>query len=322
MKVLYSLTFETPIFDALMKKHPDLSCVRIDSDDDVRRECPDADVFIVAGSHYNKKVAGILNEHAKKLRWIQATSDGLDKFVIPGIPDGVMITNTSGTKGSTIAEHAMGLLIALHQCIPEFERMRVTRQWDRVTVRPKIGSIEGQTIVTAGYGTIGKEVARKAKAFDAYVIALNRSGKNDGEADEVFTVDKLRDILPKADALFMCMPFTKQTQGLIGAAELALLKPTAVVINVARGELIDTDALVAALKNGQIAGAGLDVIDPEPLPADHPLWDFENVIISPHAAAHGGPLYERMSELFADNIERFMKGEPLRNVVNLDEHAV
>ncbi|MEQ8195027.1 MAG: D-2-hydroxyacid dehydrogenase [Rhodospirillales bacterium] len=322
MKVLYSITFETPIFDALMKKYPDLTCARIDSDEDLARECPDADVFIVAGSHYNINVAAILKARAKKLRWIQATSDGLDKFAIPGIPDGVIITNTSGTKGRTIAEHALGLLIALHQCIPDFERMRVTRQWDRVTVRPKIGSIEGQTIVTAGYGTIGKEVARKAKAFDAHVIALNRSGKNEGAADEVFTMDKLRDVLPRADALFMCMPFTKQTQGLIGADELALLKPTAMIVNVARGELIDTDALVAALRNGKIAGAGLDVIDPEPLPEDHALWNFENVIISPHAAAHGGPIYERMLELFVDNIERFMKGDSLRNVVKLEEHTV
>ncbi len=324
MKLLHAITYKTTLFEELQKKYPDSQFIRATTPEDFERECPDCDAIIIAGSFYNQAVADILRKSAKKLRWIQAGSDGLDKFVKPGAPDGVIITNTSGTKGSTIAEHAMGMLIALHQKIHLFERLRTRKDWlqNRSDLRPQIGSIEGHTLVLAGYGNIGKEIARKAKAFDANVIAVNRSGTGDGAADEIVPITKLHDVLPKADALMLCMPITNQTRGIIGKAELALLKPSAVIVNVARGELIDTKAMVQALKDDKLAGAGLDVVDPEPLNQDHPLWDFDNVIISPHVAAHGGPLYERLAQLYADNIERFLNNEPLRNVVNLEEHAV
>ena len=328
MKILHSLTYKTPLFEELQKKYPDSQFIRTETPEDFERECPDCDAVIVAGSFYNQAVADILRKSAKKLRWIQAGSDGLDKFVKPGIPDGVVITNTSGTKGRTIGEHAIGLLIALHQKIHVFERHRITKEWgqSRKLLRPQIGSIEGHTLVLLGYGHIGKEIARKAKAFDANVIALNRSGtaagKDNGAADQIMIIDKLHDVLPKADALMLCMPITKQTRGILGAQELAMLKPSAVIVNVARGELIDTDALVQALKGGKLAGAGLDVIEPEPLPQDHALWDLENVIISPHVAGHGGPLYERLADLYAKNIERFHNDQPLLNIVNLEDHAV
>jgi len=324
MKILHSLTYKTNLFDTLQKKYSDIQFVRIETPEDIKRECSDCDALIVAGSRYNNEVADTLRQHAKKLRWIQAGSDGLDKFVKPGIPDGVTITNTSGTKGGTIAEHAIGLLIALHQKIHRYERMRDNRDWQagRIAMRPLVGSIENQTLLILGYGHIGKEIARKAKAFDATVIAFNRSGKNGGEADEVVSIEKLHDYLPKADAVFFSMPFTKQTRGIFGAKEIGMVKDGAMIVNVARGELIDTDAMVKALQEGKLGGAGLDVIEPEPLPADHPLWDIENVIISPHVAGHGGPLYERIAELYADNIERFYNGEPLRNIINLEDHAV
>jgi D-2-hydroxyacid dehydrogenase (NADP+) len=324
MKLLHALTYETTLFDELQKKYPDSQFIRATTPEDFERECSDCDAIIIAGSFYNQAVADILRKSAKKLRWIQAGSDGLDKFVKPGAPDGVTITNTSGTKGGTIAEHAMGMLIALYQKIHLFERLRAGKDWlqNRSDLRPQIGSIEGHTLVLAGYGHIGKEIARKAKAFNATVIAINRSGKGDGSADEIVTFDQLHDVLPKADALMLCMPFTKETRGLFGKKEIEMLKPGAMIVNVARGELIDTDAMVQALKDGKLGGAGLDVIEPEPLPADHPLWDIDNVIISPHVAAHGGPLYQRLAELYADNVDRFIKGEPLHNVVNLEDHAV
>ena len=324
MKILHSLTYQTKLFDELQKKYPDSQFVRVESPEDVARECPDCDALIIAGSRYNDEVAEIVTKIAKKIRWIQAGSDGLDKFVKRSIPEGVVITNTSGTKGRTIAEHAMGLLLALHQKIHVIERHRPTKDWleSRIQMRPITNSIEGHTIVLIGYGHIGKEIARKAKAFDSHVIAINRSGTGDGAADEILPVEKLHDVLPQADALMLCIPFTKKTRDIIGKAELALMKPTAVIVNVARGELIDTDAMVQALRDGKLAGAGLDVIEPEPLTEDHPLWDLDNVIISPHVAGHGGPLYQRLADLYAENIERFLKDEPLRNVVNLADHAV
>ena len=324
MKILYSLTISIPIFEDLQKKYPDSQFVHVETHEDFERECPDCDALIIMGSHYKQPIADLLKKSAKKLRWIQAGSDGLDKFVIPGIPDGVVITNTSGTKGRTISEHAMGLWIALHQKIHEFERLRISREWEayRDKMRKETGSIEGHTLVLMGYGNIGKEIARKAKAFDTQVIAVNRSGTGDGEADRIVKIENVHDVLPEADALIFCMPFTKVTRGLIGKAELDLMKPSAVIVNVARGELIDTDAMVEALKGGKLAGAGIDVTDPEPLPADHALWDLENVIISPHVAGHGGPLYERLGELYTENIERFIRGDELINVVNPEDHAV
>ena len=246
MKILYSLTISIPIFEDLQKKYPDSQFVHVETHEDFERECPDCDALIIMGSHYKQPIADLLKKSAKKLRWIQAGSDGLDKFVIPGIPDGVVITNTSGTKGRTISEHAMGLWIALHQKIHEFERLRISREWEayRDKMRKETGSIEGHTLVLMGYGNIGKEIARKAKAFDTQVIAVNRSGTGDGEADRIVKIENVHDVLPEADALIFCMPFTKVTRGLIGKAELDLMKPSAVIVNVARGELIDTDAMV------------------------------------------------------------------------------
>jgi len=183
--------------------------------------------------------------------------------------------------------------------------------------REQFLSLEGRTLVIVGMGSIGQQVARKAGAFDMRVIAVTRTGDAVDAADETVSADRMIDVLPGADAVVMCLPLNDRTRGLLGEGELAVMKPSAVVVNVARGGVIDQHALGNALRDHRLGGAGLDVFAKEPLPPDDPLWRLENVILSPHVAGAGGDNTRRFVELFADNLERYRAGGALRNRIDL-----
>jgi phosphoglycerate dehydrogenase-like enzyme len=190
------------------------------------------------------------------------------------------------------------------------------RGWERRSRLPLI-ELRGRTALVIGVGGIGTQVAQRAVAFGMRVLAvdpvdvpLHRDLTYVGKPDELDV------ILPDADVVFSCVPRTPRTEGMLGKPQFDLMKDGAYVINVSRGAIIDTDALVAALRSGKLAGAGLDVTDPEPLPSDHPLWKMDNVIITPHVAGQSDRIGERWTRLFRDNIVRFVTGQPLRNVVD------
>ncbi|GAB4393601.1 MAG: phosphoglycerate dehydrogenase [Kiloniellaceae bacterium] len=317
MKLLYHLQWEGAAIAPLQDRHPDVSFVVSRSAEQTVRELADADILVVAGPYYRGEVARAAKAAAPKLRWIQTTSIGVDRFEEAGLPDGVVFTNAAGLKGRTVAEHTIALLLAQLHAVPQMERARAAGHWARDALRSQVSSAEGRRLLLLGYGSIGQEVARKAKAFDMEVVALNRSGDGGPPADVVAPVTAVGEWLPKADFVVCTLPLTAETRHLLGRQQLAAMKPEALLVNVGRGPVVDQAALAEALEKKRIAGACLDVFDAEPLPPGDPLWRQENLVLSPHVAGTGGPQAQRFAELVSENLSRFTDGRPLINEVKL-----
>jgi len=317
MKLLYQLQWEGKAVAALQAQHPDVLFVESTSAEQTARELADADILVVAGPYYPGEVAKAANAAAPKLRWIQTTSIGTDKFEEAGLPERAAFTNAAGLKGRTVAEHTMALLLGQIHALPQMERARAEGRWARIDLRAQVSSVEGRTMLLLGYGSIGQEIARKAKAFDMKVIALNRSGEGGPPADAVAPIGKLDQWLAEADVVVCTLPLAEDTRHLIGRRQLAAMKPDALLVNVGRGPVVDQAALAEALRDSRISGACLDVFEVEPLPEDDPLWPQPNLVLSPHVAGTGGPLAQRFAELVSENLTRFKQARPLLNQVVL-----
>jgi D-2-hydroxyacid dehydrogenase (NADP+) len=243
---------------------------------------------------------------------------GWDALLTHGAPSGMPISNSSGIWTPVVVEHAFAMLLGLLRCLPQIERGRAEGRWVQGAIRDSLSCLRTRTLVVLGMGSIGRAAARIAKAFEMRVIGVSRTPRTDAHADRVVGVEQLSAVLPEADALLISVPLTPATRHLVGAGELARLKPSAVLINVARGEVVDEAALVRALADGRLAGAGLDVFAEEPLPPDHALWRLDNVIISPHVGGYGDPhLLEGLARHFRANLDRFLAGQPLQDRVSL-----
>ena len=290
----------------------DFLCAR--TVDELRDEIAGAEAVLVSNSTYSGDVAEILRT-APRLRWIQTASIGVENLLArPPRPD-VILTNAAGLKAPTVAEHAVTLLLALSRNVAAMvERQRVHR-WAPQELAPAIRSLSGKRVVCLGYGAIGREVARKVLAFDADVTALTRTGEGPPPATTVVPYGKLDEVLPGADAVVVSLPLAAETRHVMSRARLALMKPTAFLVNVGRGELIDEAALAEALAEGRLGGAALDVFANEPLPETSPLWSCSRTIISPHVGGQGGPGDRLLARLIHENAGRLKRGDPLANVV-------
>lgn len=256
--------------------------------------------------------------HAKNLRWIQATSAGIGAFMQRTGLDhsGVAVTTAGGIHAVPLAEFA--LLGALHfvKGVPHLRQRQQARHWELYTTR----QLAGQRALVVGLGGMGRQVVATFAALGVEVWGLGRDGGS-YEIDNltrVIDAAELDAALPGADMLILCCPLTPQTEGLIGARQLALLPPHAILVNIARGQVVDQDALIDALTDGRLGGACLDVFANEPLPSDSPLWGMDNVLISPHSASTVATENERLADLFLDNLDRFLAGHPLRNLYQPD----
>jgi len=253
-----------------------------------------------------------------KLRWLHTFNTGVDHPAFqPFLARGVTVTNYPIVAAVPIAQTALGGLLMLARGFPHWLEAQRARTWapqdrSRAPVR-----IEEQTLVVVGLGAIGSEIARLAKAFGMNVIGMRRSPPRADDPIEVFGTHQLADVLPRADWLAIACPLTDQTRGLIDAAALARLPAGARVLNVARGEIIDEKALIAALESGHIGGAYLDVFHTEPLPAESPLWSLPNVIVTPHNAAASQGMEARHQPGFLANLERWARKQPLANVASV-----
>jgi phosphoglycerate dehydrogenase-like enzyme len=210
--------------------------------------------------------------------------------------------------------------LSLTRRLPEYRDAQLKKQWgggDR-DGGPQAVALQGRTMLVVGIGGIGSEIAKRAHGFGMRVIATRRSDTPpEPFVERVGKPDELAAMLVEADVVAICVPLTKETEKLFDATMIGRMKKGSYLINIARGKIVDTDALIAALKDGRIAGAALDVTDPEPLPADHPLWTAPNVLITPHVAADGELTEERWWALYKENIRRFGAGEPLLNCVDV-----
>lgn len=254
---------------------------------------------------------------APKLRWIQSFSTGMDKFLFAEIiaRDEVAVSNVAGLYASQGAEHAWALLLALTRQIPTAVHNKDKRLWSS----GQVIELAGSTLGLIGLGGFGIEMAKRAQGYDMTLLAIDavRTDKPDFVAElKPATRENLHDLLRRSDVVMTACPLTKETYHLISSEELAIMKPTAYLINVTRGGIIDEPALVEALLNSRIAGAGLDVTEKEPLPTESPLWDAPNLIITPHRAGASQHRPRLIGEFFAENLERYLKGERPRNVID------
>jgi D-2-hydroxyacid dehydrogenase (NADP+) len=302
--------------ERLRQRWPEMRVVLLSRGDQLAAELPDAD--IVVGYSLRPEQLRI----AHHLKWVQCTAAGVAQLLYPEfLESGIVLTNASGVHAIPMAEHIIGMILALLRDLPGSTRYQLQHRWAQQEIwdgnaRPR--ELLEQTAVLVGFGAVGRAVAERLRAMGVRVWAVTRSGKADPAlAERAFPVSELDAALAHADILVLAAPETSETHHLIGAAQLALLKPTTILINVARGSLIDEPALVAALQTRAIAAAGLDVASQEPLPPESPLWSLGNVLITPHISGVTERHWEREAELLIDNLERWFSGRPLRNQVDL-----
>lgn len=300
-------------FAAAQARHPQIrgrisvsfstDCDRFDS------AIGDADVLI-GWIFPHRKLAAM----APRLRWVHLTGAGVNHLLpFDWVPDGVVVTNNRGVHASKAQEFGALAALMIVNRLPQIVGQQWQRDWRLVYSR----SIAGMTAGIVGVGNMGGAVAGACKKLGMKVIGLRRSGKPHPDVDRMFAPDGLDTLLAESDVIFLCTPLTGETRRLIGAEQFARMKTGAGVVNIARGGVIDHDALCAALDRGHLSGAILDVFDREPLPADSPLWEARNVIITPHCSSDDADAYVPGTlDLVFDNLERLLSGKPLVAVVD------
>jgi phosphoglycerate dehydrogenase-like enzyme len=273
--------------------------------DDAARVAGDVEVI------FGWRVPPALYATTGRLRWLQAMGAGVDWALGPELPAHVTITRVPGVFGPWMAEYVLGWCAAVTQRIETYRAAQRERRWIDTTLPTRLG---GTTLAIVGLGDIGRTIARTARAVGMRVVGVSRSGARVAGVERVYRVAAIRRALAVADWVVLTVPLTASTRGLIGAPELAAMKPTAWLLNIARGPVVDEDALVDTLRRRAIAGAVLDVFAREPLPPDHPLWALDTVAVTPHIAGPDVP--EEIVPVFSDNLARFLAGRPLRHVVD------
>ena len=301
--------------DTVRQRWPQMKVVQAANPEQLPADLTDADIFVGSVLKPPQFAA------AKKLKWIHSTSAGVGQLMYPELRNsGVIITNASGIFSVPMAEHTIGLILALARNFPDSVRQQEKAIWSQQNLWDKpqhLAEVNGTLLLIVGYGSIGREVAQRAHALGMRVWGVTRSGKGDAtHAEKIVPASELQDVLPQADYLLLCAPETSETNSLIGAQQLAQMKRTARLINVGRGSLVDEAALISALESGALAGAAIDVARTEPLPASSPLWHAPNLFITPHTSALSDRLWPRETAMLMDLLERWFGGRELFNRVD------
>lgn len=251
------------------------------------------------------------------LEWLQTNSAGVEPYIQPGVLAGdTLLTNATGAYGLAIAEHMLGMLLELFKKLELYRDAQKSGAWQS---QGAVKAVYGSTVLVLGMGDIGGEFAARCKALGAKVIGVRRSPRPCPEyADEVHLLEDLDSLLPQADVAAITLPGTDATRGLMSRERLAKMKEGAVLLNVGRGFIVDTEALCDALERGHLSGAGVDVTDPEPLPPTHRLWNIPSAVVTPHISGfyHLRETHERIVGIFLENLRHFQAGEPLRNLLD------
>jgi phosphoglycerate dehydrogenase-like enzyme len=312
MKLLIAARWSQEQMEEAQKTFPQIQFAAADDHDDILREIVDAEV-VFGGINREAFLA------AKQLKWIQNPGAGVERLArISEIAESdVTITNTRGAHAATIAEHTFGLLISLTRQLPQLLQAQREHDWVRRIDGPQVG-LTGLTLGVVGMGNIGRAIAKRGHAFDMNVIGVdvNEVPKPDFVA-ELRLLDGLDDLMRRSDVVAVAAPITPETAGMLGPEQLRLMKPTAYLIVVSRGGIIDEDTLMQMLNDGQLAGAGLDVTATEPLPQDSPLWDTPNLLVTPHCSGSSSYTSAAGRAIFYENLRRYLAKEPLTNLVDL-----
>ncbi len=272
----------------------------------------DVDLYVGRGRHV-ELLAG-----STRLRWAQTLTAGADRIDLSGFEPGqVVVTNGSGIHAENLSEHILAFILAFARGFPMLMQAQARHEWCK-----DVHSFElaGQRLCVVGLGDIGLALADRASRLDMRVTGVRRRELPVPEyVEAVATLETMDPLLAEADHVAICLPLTSRTEGLFDAARLAVMKPGAYIYNIGRGGIVDQDALIDALRSGHLAGAGLDVTTPEPLPPESPLWDVQNTLITCHTGGRSPRRLDRFVDLLSDNIERFQSGRQLRNIVDLVE---
>ncbi|MGB6387422.1 MAG: D-2-hydroxyacid dehydrogenase [Terriglobales bacterium] len=299
----------------LEQEFPQVNVVHLPDYTHVDREIVDAEI-VISWSIRPEQITA-----AKKLRWIHSPAAAVNQLMFPELINSqIVLTNAREVHGPVVAEHVIALVFALAKKIPGLVRLQQKHVWGQQILwdeLPRIREVAGATLGMVGLGSIGRAVVKSAKALGMRVVAVREHPEKGNEgADAVLGPAQIDEVLRQADYLVLAAPVTDNTKAIANAERLALMKPDSCLINVGRGPLVDEPALIAALRENKIGGAALDVFPKEPLAVDSPLWDAPNLLITPHTAALTGKLWERHYSLFAENLRRYLQGQPLLAVVD------
>jgi len=294
---------------ALAPKFPELSIHAVAKEEEIGNFIEKMDILLTI------RISDHLIKKASRLKWIQALTTGVDYIIhLPSLSKEVLITSARGIHGPQMSEMAFLLMLALNRNFPQIIRNQDQRVWERwpgkLLYQKKVGIL--------GVGVIGEEIARKCKAFGMTVFGIDIVKRKVDAVDYFYGPEELLQVIQEVDYFIIVAPNTPQTQKLVGVKVFSSMKPTAFLISIGRGEIVDEEALIHALKTGQIAGAALDTFWTEPLPKDHPLWEIKNVIITPHVGGLSDIYVEQVLPIFEENLRRFLQGER-RNLINLVE---
>lgn len=297
----------------------------------IREAAPDAEIVVVKSSEdWTERLAKKCDsfevflgfsvdawiDKLPNLKWAQLASAGADRVLkSPAVMNrDVVLTNASGVHAIPISEHILSFMFAFARNLPRYMRSQVAGKWERLT---EIKELEGTTVGLIGVGKIGERTAEKAKALNMKVLGIRRNPQRSSPfVDKMYGPESLDKVMAQSDWIVVAAAGTSETHGLIGEPELAAMKKSAVIINIARGAVIQEKALLRALQENRIAGAGLDVFEKEPLPESSPLWQMPNVIITPHVAGVTPYYVDRLIDIFVENLKRYQAGDPLINVVD------
>jgi phosphoglycerate dehydrogenase-like enzyme len=297
----------------LQKQYPDITFEHVPQREDTLTMIADADVYM---GWMNRDICLA----AKQLKWVQSPSSGIDYYLaIPEFKESdVLLTSASGTHGACLAESALGMILAFTRGIRDSILAQPKHEWAIRAIRPRMVELTGNTLGIIGLGRVGRALAERARVFGLRILAVDMfPGSKPEYVEALWDLDGLDDLLRESDYVVVTVPRTPETMDMIGAKQMEMMKPTAILVGISRGGIINQEAMAEALREGKIGAAAVDVAYPEPLPADSELWDLENLLITPHVA--GGTQHEGqyVLEIFQENLAKFLNGEsPLRNQVD------
>jgi phosphoglycerate dehydrogenase-like enzyme len=299
---------------AAVKEFPKVELVAANTPVELGEALKGCEVLIINNRSYTADNAKLIRNHGTALKWIQFSTSGIDNAMKNGLPSDVVVTNIAGLRAFAVAEHALMLMLALVRRVRATESARNRQTWARDEITPSMDNLAGKQLLIIGLGAIGREIARKAKAFDMKVAGISRTTESVPHVDQVLPRSELKAACARAEMVVIAAG--ADAGQLLDREAIAALKPTAFVVNIARGALLDEVALLDTLQSGKLAGAGLDVMATEPLPKGHPFWDMNNVLMTPHVAGAGSQgIGGGLGSIFADNLRRWIDRKPLTNVV-------
>jgi phosphoglycerate dehydrogenase-like enzyme len=296
------------------RRNTGIAAFQVWTREDLDRRIGEADALVISGLWRNDLI-----EHAKRLRFIQSIGAGTDQFSRELLSArGIRLASARGVNARAVSDHAMALILALARRLPEARDNQAKKVWRQMIgdLTQREDELGGKTLIVVGIGAIGDRLAKLGKAFDMRVVGIRREpGKGKGHADSAHGLSELKTLLPQADFVALTCPLTKETENLIDADALGRMKPSAFLVNCARGRCVDEGALVQALRNRAIAGAALDVTVEEPLPPSSPLWTMENAFVTPHTAGETRRYEDNVLDILEDNLARLWRGDELRNQI-------